>query len=180
MGYTHFDGVDAGVFKINGTQVTATAAELNKMDTVTATPAEIEIACDQAAGNIRSISKVVTPAACTDSTGASGYCDFATNALPANCIVLGWKAVTTAAWDDDTTAVLMVGIAGNTDLYSVNEACSVATVGTVGSVNDSSILLYNDAAATPRVTITGGSDFTAFVTAATPSTTVTMYYIALS
>lgn len=31
-GYTHFDGVDAATFKINGTQVTATAAELNKLD----------------------------------------------------------------------------------------------------------------------------------------------------
>jgi len=29
MGYSHFSGVDATLFKINGTQVTATAAELN-------------------------------------------------------------------------------------------------------------------------------------------------------
>ena len=31
MGYTHHDGIDAKNLKINGTQVTATAAELNKL-----------------------------------------------------------------------------------------------------------------------------------------------------
>ena len=31
MGYTHFSGVDATLLKINGTQLTATAAELNAM-----------------------------------------------------------------------------------------------------------------------------------------------------
>jgi len=32
MGYTHHNGIDAKNLKINGTQVTATAAELNKLD----------------------------------------------------------------------------------------------------------------------------------------------------
>lgn len=32
MGYTHFDGVDAANLKINGTEVTATAAEINATD----------------------------------------------------------------------------------------------------------------------------------------------------
>jgi hypothetical protein len=36
MAYTHFSGVDATLLKVNGTQVTATAAELNKAAGVTA------------------------------------------------------------------------------------------------------------------------------------------------
>lgn len=49
MGYTHFSGVDATLFKINGTQVTSTAAELNIMDGVNATAAEINGAADLSA-----------------------------------------------------------------------------------------------------------------------------------
>lgn len=132
---------------------------------------------DSVKGFIRALTETVTPADCVDSTTTGTYTF--TGDLPANCIILGWKAVTTAAWDDDTTAVLMVGVSGDTDLYSVNEACSVATVGTVGTVNDASILLYNASAASPVVTITSTADFTKFVTAATPSTTVSIYYISL-
>jgi len=40
MGYTHHDGIDAKNFKINGTQVTATAAQLNKTAVTTAGTAE--------------------------------------------------------------------------------------------------------------------------------------------
>ena len=56
MGYTHFSGVDATLFKINGTQVTATAAEINAgVDGLTATATEINEMCDMSG-------KVVAPA----------------------------------------------------------------------------------------------------------------------
>jgi hypothetical protein len=128
---------------------------------------------------VQSISLDIKPADMTDGTSTSGYVDFATGALPASCIVLGWKAVTTAAWDDDTTAIIEVGISGTVDLYSSTTSGSIATTGTVGSVVKTTGVYYQTAAATPRVTITGGSDFTAFVTAATPRTTVYIYYILL-
>ncbi len=41
VGYTHHAGIDAQNLKINGTQVTATAAELNALDGITATVTEI-------------------------------------------------------------------------------------------------------------------------------------------
>jgi len=178
MGYTHFDGVDAALFKINGTQVTATPAELNLLDTVTATTTEINY-LDGFVGPIKSISKVCTATDFTDGSGATGYIDFATGALPADTIVLGWKALTHAAWDDDTTATIQVGVNGTVDLYSATTTGSVAATGTVGSVCKTTGIVFNEAAATPRVTITGNADFTAFVTAATPSTTVTIYYVEL-
>jgi hypothetical protein len=117
----------------------------------------------------------------TDGTSTSGYIDFASSALPAGSIVLGWKAVTAAAgaWDDDTTATIQVGISGTVALYSSTTSGSVATAGTVGSVCATTGVFYQAAAATPRVTITGGSDFTAFVTAKAPASTVTIYYVLL-
>jgi len=180
MGYTHFDGVDAGKFKINGTQVTATPAELNLLDTVTATTTEINY-LDGFVGPIKSISKVCTATGFTDDSDATGYIDFATGALPAGTIVLGWTATTATAgvWDDDTTATIQVGVSGAVDLYSATTTGSVAVAGTVGSVCKTTGIVFNAAAATPRVTITGGDDFTKFVTAATPSTTVTIYYVEL-
>ncbi len=43
MGYTHFNGVDAENFKIDGTEVTATAAELNALDGIGADVDELNI-----------------------------------------------------------------------------------------------------------------------------------------
>lgn len=43
MGYTHFDGVDATLFKINGTQVTATAAEINALASGGLSSAELAV-----------------------------------------------------------------------------------------------------------------------------------------
>ena len=129
-------------------------------------------------GVIKSLTETITPADCVDSTTTGTYTF--TGDLPADCIILGWKAVTTVAWDDDTTAVIMLGVSGNTDLYSVTESGSIATTGTVGSVNDTSILLYNAAAASPVATITTASDFTSCVTAGDCSTTVSIYYIELN
>lgn len=133
-------------------------------------------------GIIKSISKLCKVADFTDGKSTSGYVDFPASSLPADCIVLGWKAVTTAAgaWDDDTTAVLMVGVDGDTDRFSQIENGSVAAAGTIGSVCDATGVYFNEAAATPRVTVTGASDFTAFVTAGTCESTVTIYYIELN
>ena len=141
-------------------------------------------ACEKAADAvIKSITQVCPVTGFTDGGSTSGYMDL-TVQIPANCFVLGWKAVTTSAgaWDDDTTAVMTVGISGATDKYSGGGAASVAAAGTVGDCGKlatNAPIVYNATAATPRVTVTGGSDFTAFVTAATPSSTVTIYYIPL-
>jgi hypothetical protein len=131
-------------------------------------------------GFVKSITQVCPVTGFTDGTGTSGYMDF-TDALPVGALVLGWKAVTATAgaWDDDTTAVLMVGKSGDTNFFSGVENGSVAAAGTIYSICDDNATVFITAATTPRVTVTGSSDFTAFVTAATPSSTVTIYYIEL-
>lgn len=139
---------------------------------------------DEVRGFVKSVTEYCSVDKFTDGGSTSGYMDFPTNSLPANCIVLGWRAVTTAAgkWDKDTTAVMTVGVAGTTDKYSGGGAASVAIAGTVvdvGKLATNAPLVYNAAAATPRVTVKGNSDFTAFVTAGTCASTVTIYYIEL-
>lgn len=140
---------------------------------------------NQMAGLIKKIEKVCSVAKFTDGGSTSGYVDFDTGALPADCFVIGWKAVTASAgvWDDDTTAVMTVGVAGATDKFSGGGTASVKTAGTVGDCGKlatNAPIVWNDSAATPRVTVTGGSDFTAFVTAGTCESTVSIYYIELN
>jgi hypothetical protein len=140
---------------------------------------------NQMAGIVKKITKVCSVGDFTDGTSTSGYVDFDSGALPADCFVIGWKAVTTAAgaWDDDTTAVMTVGISGATDKYSGGGAASVAAAGTVGDCGKlatNAPIVWNDSAATPRVTVTGNADFTSFVTAGTCESTVSIYYIELN
>jgi len=127
-----------------------------------------------AAGFIGRVSRTMAIADFTDNTNATGYCDI-TAQIPAGALVLGWKAVTTAGFAGDTTAVISVGKAGALTDFSTTTNGSVLTPGTVGSA---SVLAtsFCAAATTVRCTITGGADFTSIVTNAAGSVTVTVFY----
>ncbi len=161
MGVTHFDGIDAVTTLMKGgVEITASAAELNILDGASKAVKEISLSFDYDD--------------MTDDGSTSGHIDFATDALPADVIVLGWKCVTTTGFTGDTTATVKVGTSGTTDLYSAVTNGSVAAAGTVGSVCKTTGVVFNEAAATPRVTITGSADFTSI---SAGSATVTLYYI---
>ena len=125
------------------------------------------------------VSKVCAIADFTDGTDATGYIDFTADALPKGAIPIGWKAVVTEGFAGDTTAVIQVGISGDVDRFSADTTQSVLAAGTVGSVAIAADALKGiGAVATPRVTVTGGDDFTSIVTADNGAMTVTIYYIA--
>jgi len=157
----HYLDIESGAsLKLAGTAVTATAAQLNALTSVA------------------SISKTIAVADMTDNAGtATGYIDFDASALPAKSFVLGWKCVTSAGFAGDTSAVVQVGIAGTLDLYSATTTGSVFTAITVGSVCKTTGVVYQTAAATPRVTITGTADFTSVKSNAAGACIVTIYYI---
>lgn len=95
-----------------------------------------------------------------DDAGTSGRIDL-TVLLPAGAIPLGWKAVTTVAFSGDTTAVISVGIAGDTTRFTADATQSCFTVGTVGSAPLAASAFDGIGAAQAiRVTITGTADFT--------------------
>jgi hypothetical protein len=95
----------------------------------------------------------------TDNEGTTGFCDFAKD-LPAGAIPLAWRAKVTEGFDGDTTAVVQVGIEGDVNKYSANTAQSCLAVGTVGSLALAlDAMTDHDEAQTPRVTVTGGTDF---------------------
>jgi len=123
------------------------------------------------------ISKVCAIADFTDDGGTSGHIDFSNNSLPAGSLVLGWKAVVTGEFKGDASAVIQIGVVGTLGKFSASVAQSVFTTGTVGSgaPMDTS---FNATAATPRITVTSGSDFAAVVTDGTGAMTVYLYYIA--
>jgi hypothetical protein len=107
------------------------------------------------------LTEVVTKAAATDGGGTSGFKDFA-GTIPAGALILGWRVVTTVAWSGDTTAVMIVGVSGDTDRFTADTAtASVFATGIDGSNALAADAADGIAAAvTPRVTITSSADFT--------------------
>ena len=128
---------------------------------------------------ISKISKSFSPAQMTDNTDATGFIDFS-DALPAGALVLGWKVVTDVGFTGDTTAVIQIGVAGALDDLSHVTTRSVLAAGTVTAVAKTIALSIATAARTPRITVTGGTDFTIFVTAGTARARATIYYIDLA
>lgn len=124
---------------------------------------------------VRTISQAVTVAEFTDNTNATGYIDLSTQ-IPANSVVLGWKANVTSGFAGDTTAVIELGRTGALTDFSADTAQSVLGVGKVGSASVAATS-YTTAATTVRVTVTGGADFTTIKTANTAAATITVYYL---
>jgi len=109
----------------------------------------------------------------TDNGDATGYIDFTTGQIPAGAIVVGWKAIVATGFSGDTTAVAEVGVSGDTDSFSADASQSVLSAATVGSgAKETSAFAVSTS--TPRVTVTGGSDFGNITTG---SMTVTIFYI---
>lgn len=109
----------------------------------------------------------------TDNTNATGYADFDSQ-LPAGAIPLAWKAVVSAGFAGNVSAVMQVGVAGDLDRFSNVTDQSVFAAGTVGSRVADDALDGIAAAQTPRVTVTASADFTAVSAGAM---VVELYYI---
>jgi len=107
----------------------------------------------------------------TDNGDATGYIDFDTD-LPANAIVVGWKAVVSTGFTGDTTAVVQVGVSGDLDKYSGVTTASVLAAATVGALGNTDSAMATTAK-TPRVTVTGGADFTSI---SAGSMVISLYY----
>lgn len=127
--------------------------------------------------NVIQISKQFVVANMVDDLGTSGHIDFDVT-IPANAVVVGWKAVTTGGFSGDTTAVVQVGKAGALADYSQTTNGSCLAAGTVASAVPVATA-RTAAVVTPRVTITGAADFTSIVTAAVGAMTVTLSYVVL-
>jgi len=110
----------------------------------------------------------------TDGASTSGYLDIDVD-LPANAVVVGWKSIVSGAFAGDTTAVISVGIAGDTDKYSGVTTASCFATGTVGAMGNTDSAMATTAQ-TVRVTVTGGADFTSIVTDAGGAMIVSLYY----
>lgn len=134
---------------------------------------QIVVELDTKEGRIGVLSEAFVVGDFTDNADATGYVDF-TGSLPAGCVVLGWKAVTATGFAGDTTAVAQVGVAGDLDRFSAIATGSVFAAGTVGAQPADDSSAFCAAATTPRVTVTGGSDFGSVSAGAT---TITLTYI---
>jgi hypothetical protein len=107
----------------------------------------------------------------TDDGGLSGHIDFDIT-LPANAIVVGWKAVVSEGFTGDTTAVAEIGVAGDTDKYSGVITASVLAAATVGALGNTDTVMATTAQ-TVRVTVTGTANFTSISAGAM---VISLYY----
>lgn len=101
------DGVALG-----GTDITATAAELNIMDGVTATTAEINRLDGYPAGMNLVVAEQVS---FTETTGAGTYTGSIN--IPAGATIVDIKVRSTALWDTATSATMIVGDVTDPDGY---------------------------------------------------------------
>ena len=127
------------------------------------------------APQIEEIIQTFARAAMTDGGGTSGYIDL-TVQLPAGAVPLGWKALCNLGFTGDTSAVVMVGINGDTDRFSADTSGSVfATNALVGSLPIAADGCKSIAAAVAmRLTITSAADFTNVVAG---NLTIHVYYM---
>lgn len=96
----------------------------------------------------------------TDGGSDFGYIDL-TSQLPARAIVKAWEIIVTTGFTGNTSAVVMVGITGDTDRFSADTTKSCYAAGTIASAPLAADVLDGfGTARTIRVTVTGGSDFT--------------------
>lgn len=112
----------------------------------------------------------------TDGGGTSGFIDL-TGKLPAGAIVQGWDFDCTGAFKADTSAVIEVGVSGTVAKFSADAAQSVFAAGRVGSASLAASS-FQATEVSPRITVTGGADFTSIKTDGTGAGTITIYYIA--
>lgn len=121
------------------------------------------------------VSQSLLVAAFTDGGGTSGFIDFS-GTLPAGSLVLGWEANVTGAFAGDTSATINVGISGTVGKFTADATQSAFTTGRRGSASTAATS-FQATAVSPRVTITGGADFTSIVTNAGGAAVVTLFYV---
>lgn len=124
---------------------------------------------------VRTLSQAIAVTDFTDNTNTTGYLDLGSQ-IPAQCIVLGWKANVTTGFTGDTTATFQVGKAGTVAAFTADVAQDGFGICKIGS-NALAASSYTNALVTPRVTVTGSADFTSIKTAAAGVATITIYYI---
>jgi hypothetical protein len=121
------------------------------------------------------IQQTVAVAAFDDSgTNAVGFIDL-TDLLPAGAIVTQSMLSALTGFAGDTTATIQIGDGSTADRYSTGtpDVFSTAAFISLGVVSGTA---YDLAAVTLRVTITGGSDFTAIISDGNGEVTITVFY----
>lgn len=112
---------------------------------------------------IRKIGQWVVPGDFTDGGSDAGTLNL-TKQVPAGSIVLATKVTVRTGFSGDTTAVMIIGVSGDTDRYSLtdhdilaagNNKLSAAD-GAAGGVYAPALVVSDT---TVIVTVTGGSDF---------------------
>lgn len=131
---------------------------------------------DAAVNPIRYIEQTVTAADMTDVT-TTGTLTM-TDALPVGAIVIAWRAVVTVPFTGDTSAVLLVGITGDTDRFSASDGQSIFAAGTVADSGLGEAVGCDGVGTATSVllTVTTASDFTS--TPDDASFNIKVYYLA--
>lgn len=122
---------------------------------------------------VRKISATVARSAFTDGGGTSGTYDLTTQ-IPAGATVIRSAVTAITGFTGNTSATMTIGDGSDVDRYNTSTINVFATAANGADAGEPSGVKYHTAAATVRLTITGGSDFTAI---SAGSVTVEIYYL---
>jgi len=143
--------------------VTASAAELNQLDYSV-----------NGGVVVQKFSETVGFAAFTDNLNATGQFDLTAGTIPIGATVLAAAVTAVTGFTGDTTAVMTIGDGTDVDRYNTGTIDVFTTAANGIAAGVASGVKYHDAAATVRLTITGGADFTSI---SAGSVTVELFYL---
>lgn len=120
----------------------------------------------------------VCPVASFDDSGASavGFLDLDTT-IPAGAVFLSSAIHAIVGFAGDTSAVITLGDGSDVDRYNTGTPSVFTTAAAGVAVGAASGTVFHAAVKTPRVYVTGATDFSDIVTDGNGSVTVTLVYI---
>lgn len=120
------------------------------------------------------LTETVGYAAFTDNANATGQFDLTAGNIPIGATLIASAVTAITGFTGDTTATMTIGDGTDVDRYNTGTLDVFTTLANGIATGVPSGVQYHDAAKTPRLTVTGGADFTSI---SAGSVTVEYYYI---
>ncbi len=119
--------------------------------------------------------QAVTVSEFTDGGGTTGTLDLGIS-VPAGAVFAQTLITAITGFAGDTTATIQIGDGTDVDRYTTGTPSVFATASAGADAGVPSGTKFHSAVKTPKITITGGSDFTAIVTDGNGALTVTLMW----
>lgn len=146
---------------------------------ISATEVRVKFVVDGDKMELRTYQQTVSVSEFTDGGGASGTLDLGVT-IPAGAVYAQSLITEVVGFAGDTSAVIAIGDGTDVDRYSTGTPSVFATSLAGADAGAPSGTNFHSAPKTPRITITGGTDFTAIATEGNGQLTITLNWYSAS